>query len=198
MTVRRSLLFSMMLIGAVVALATGATTFAPFTDSDTASSPGGVTAGEVALNLKGNPDESITFTGNCTSEVAPGDVCSESLAIMNATGGNGLAVTYTLETWADSDGIDSGASGSGGDTVVDCINVEYDADAVAEGTVANQSTTGAVAGGSGPDADTDDLDPAEEESFLLEVAVDDDDSCQSASATVMGIAIATQSATPHD
>ena len=201
---RRTILISFVIIGAALAVVFGgASSFAPFTDTATGS--GAVAAGELDLLVDLQADDvfDIAFTTGALCEqlnLAPNDVCGQTLSVTN---GGTLSFTYTMTFWADDNGVDNGATGPTGDTLVNCINVYIDegnANASYATITANGSSISDAPAAAGyPGADTSDLAPADTAmEWRLNVTVDDSDACQNASATILGRVEATQSATPHD
>jgi spore coat-associated protein N len=93
--VKRSILLSVLIIGAVAALV-GAGSWAAFTDSGTAS--GTVTAGTVDIKLNGSDTASLTFSSapGCPNAMAPGDSCTATVTVTN--GNSSLALDYTIGT----------------------------------------------------------------------------------------------------
>jgi predicted ribosomally synthesized peptide with SipW-like signal peptide len=80
---KRSILLSIMIIGAVAALVSGAT-FAVFSDSGTAS--GQVSTGNVVLYLNGDNPGVVDFSlgsDGCPANLGYGDGCYSDLEIMN-------------------------------------------------------------------------------------------------------------------
>jgi predicted ribosomally synthesized peptide with SipW-like signal peptide len=203
---------SLMVIGAVVAVVAGASTFAPFTDEETIS--GGVTAGVLKLDLDdvgtSASDTTITFdpTATCGAMV-PGSGCSVLIEICNGetssgtctASGSNLEFTYagdiqetgdpdscfvaTLTETASTDTVI--AAGASDATITDAI--------AGDGTAGDFDHDG-VAGQDGANADS--LDPGERDQFTLTVTLDDDNACQGDTVSYAVHVLATQSASPHD
>ena len=86
---KRSILFSMLIIGAVAALVTSAS-YAGFNDTDSAS--GTVTAGTVVLDDGGVETFDINFPGpSCPGPLGVGDICNNGVPGVSG----GYALTYT-------------------------------------------------------------------------------------------------------
>ncbi len=121
---KRSILMSLVVIGAVVALLAGGATFAPFTDSD--SDKGEVTAGNVEIEVLGTG--TLTFDApvvSCPSPMAPGDTCTASVQVQN-TGD----LTVTLSDPSHSITNVSGGEGTcdAGDWTTATANLSYTPD----------------------------------------------------------------------
>jgi predicted ribosomally synthesized peptide with SipW-like signal peptide len=198
---RRSILFSLMVIGAVIAVVAGASTFSAFTSSDSIS--GTVTAGKLKVDLDQTSGTEIdtTFTlGNgtdCdTGEMAPGDDCVVNLTVQNENPSN-LEFTYVLDV------------AKTGDISPSCFTLKIDTVTHSVGTDVTSTTIAGPAdavqikhlensiGGDTTDA----LDPNDSDSFNLHVAIpvtETRDACQGVALTITASVVATQSTTPHD
>jgi len=79
---KRSILMSLVVIGAAVALLAGGATFAPFTDTD--SDSGSVTAGNVEITVEGTGTLKFDAPAvSCPTPMAPGDTCTASVEVTN-------------------------------------------------------------------------------------------------------------------
>jgi len=88
----RSMLLSVTMIGAVLAVFAAASTFAAFTSSD--SDSGSVTAGTVNITVEGTGAPGLVFTtgsAGCDLALAPGDICGPDT--VTVTNNGPLAVT---------------------------------------------------------------------------------------------------------
>ena len=88
---KRSILLSLMIIGAVAAMISGAT-FSAFTDSDDAT--GTLTTGNVNVTL-GN-SESFSFSPSCTNPIGSDDICTSTVAVTYG-GTNSLPASLALD-----------------------------------------------------------------------------------------------------
>lgn len=82
---KRSILLSLLVIGAAGAFMFGTGTFAPFTATD--SDEGTITAGTVSITVLGSG--TLDFTdgaGGCDSAVLPGDTCGPDTVTVTNTG----------------------------------------------------------------------------------------------------------------
>ena len=80
----RSMLLSVTVIGAVLAVFATASTFAAFTTSD--SDSGTVTAGDVEIDVHGTDNPGLVFNdpiASCPSPMAPGDSCTATVTVEN-------------------------------------------------------------------------------------------------------------------
>lgn len=107
---KRSVLVSLMLIGAVIAVVAGASTFSAFMDSATGTSDM-VTAGTVDVVVNSETDDVFDWTWSTGTHCNPGkmappsgaftgDVCTQQLTINNA---GTLAFTYTVAAKVEDD-----------------------------------------------------------------------------------------------
>lgn len=166
----RSMLLSVTMIGAVLAVFAAASTFAAFTSSDTDS--GTVTAGTATIRLQGTaatPGE-ITFgpgAAGCPVNLAPGNSCVATVTVTNE---GSLAVVLTPDPTTD---IDVSTT----DTVdpAGCTPADWSASA---GTFVDPN-----------------LDPGESTTFELTVTLDGaaNNGCQGETATVE-VTVAAESA----
>ena len=116
---KRSILLSLLIIGAVAAMVGGAS-FSAFTDQESAS--GTVTAGTVQVGLTPTGSGSLTWTGTgCPGPIGTGDTCTSTVDV-DYTGN--LAATMDLVltdndaagcfnvsgTWTADDGTPTGAA----------------------------------------------------------------------------------------
>jgi predicted ribosomally synthesized peptide with SipW-like signal peptide len=88
---KRSILISLMIIGAVAAMISGAT-FSAFTDSDDVT--GTLTTGNVTVSV-GNSD-SFNFSPSCTDPIGSYDVCTSTVAVTYG-GTNSLPASLALD-----------------------------------------------------------------------------------------------------
>jgi Ca2+-binding RTX toxin-like protein len=159
-----------------------------------ASPPGGriaLAAGAVDISVDGSGGGgSIVFApALCATMLAPGDPCTDTLVVRNAGGAGDFSLTYTITVWADANNTDNGAPGPAGDTIMSCFNVHLVQPAPADGLgVGNASTEGPLAGSF--------LILGATESWGLEVSVEDDNSCQGQTATIIVLVVATDAASP--
>lgn len=167
---KRSILFSALVIGAVLSIVAGASTFATFTDQATGSQT--VTAGSVDVEVNNDTDDAfaITFGGaSCTApgNMAFGDSCTFTLNVKNA--GTLSFTTSFLVGETDTN---------------NCFT-----------TALTGLPAGDVEGG---DADND-HDPADTHAATLTTTLDNDAAvCQGAANTVSVTIDATQSPSPHN
>ncbi len=130
----RSILISVLVIGAVLAIVAGVGTYATFTDTD--SSSGDVKAGtvDISANAEG-PDTDLAFTTgslSCPDNLAIGDACTADVTVTN----NGsLAVDYT----GSAGEIETAPNGGS-----DCFSVALDATLTSGALAASGSATGTV------------------------------------------------------
>ena len=97
---KRSILISLLVIGAAAALL-GAGTFATWTTSG--SDSGTITAGGLAIQVKGS-GASLAFSGSgarCPNKVMPGDICNDTVTVTNNSTTN---VTITAVDASESGG----------------------------------------------------------------------------------------------
>ncbi len=172
---RRSILTSFVVIGAVLALVMGASTFAVFTDQTTGtadiSAAGTVdivmqsdASDEVALNTL---NESNDCNPGPTGGLAGGEYCDVVFTLENPTGN--LSADWSFDVSDDESGTD-------------CYSEE----------ILDKATLEA---GDAPDGDHN---PGDSHDVTLRVTLADDNDCQGATTTVTVTVDAQQSSTPHD
>jgi predicted ribosomally synthesized peptide with SipW-like signal peptide len=173
--VKRSILLSGLIIGAVLSIVAGAGTFATFTDSATGTQT--LNSGTVDVLVDGTASDNFTInmTGpGCPSDMAFGDSCSWTATVEN-DGSLSFTTAYTIVEVESTDPHD-------------CWTVTY---------------TGLPAGDAeGGDADAD-HDPGDSHSTTLTATLDnpgggDDNICQGATDDITLTIDATQSPSPHD
>jgi predicted ribosomally synthesized peptide with SipW-like signal peptide len=203
---RRTTLFSFLVIGVVLATVFGAGTFAPFTSQDDIS--GTVTAGDAEIDLAdptGGPDplvfEPSLECGELTDD--PQDECETDFTITN---------TGNLELFYG--GVTATVTESGDDTT-NCFEATLSFVSTTSG-----DSTGAVTGGTAAvpnnsslqiqhsenagqegagNADADSLDPTEVDTYNLDVnLVDAAAECQELIVTYTIDVTGTQSSSPHN
>ena len=203
---RRSILTSFVLIGAVLALVAGASTFAVFTDEDAIE--GTITAGTINVDLAdiGDSPEEATLTFDLTSvcgEMTPEDTCDVDIQICNGTTtatvcaatGSNLEGTVTTGTVTESADPDSCFSGD----ITGAAPVSIGDGAVGDTGAADTATFTTTETPDGDGAPHDDsLDPGESVTVTLTVSLDDDDACQGDSVTYAVDVTLSQSSSPHD
>lgn len=195
---RRSVLASMLVICAVLALAAGASTFSAFSDSASGTS-NQLTAGTVDVVVNDDTDDNfeISFGLSCVAAaLAPGEVCTQEIAVRNA---GSLGFTYAVDAWSDTNGLDDGDGGPAGDTLVSCYKVHLQQPA---GSAPNYATV--LAGNSSISAMAPAAYPAnghlgatQSQTWRLSVVIDSDGACSGAEAYILMRVVAVQSANPH-
>ena len=197
---RRSILTSFVVIGAVLALVVGAGTFAVFTDTDDIA--GTVGAGTLQVVLQdGNPVNQAALSFEMGTDACPaladGESCTTTVEVIHDTGSN-LEFSYT------------GTLAESGDTADDCFSAALSSFANSNTTTApasnttpltnngTQETFSHAEGNAPPDA-TDALDPSETDSMTLTVTLGGPNACQGVGPVTYTVTVnATQSSTPHD
>lgn len=112
---KRSILFSLLVIGAVVALVAGAGTFAPFTTSD--DDAGEVTATTLSITVAGTGTlDFSTGDAGCPTDLLPGDTCEDTVTVTNFSG---VEVEITDVSIVESDPLEDCALGNSLSTVTD-------------------------------------------------------------------------------
>ena len=215
---KRSILFSLLVIGVALTLVTTGSTYSVFTDFSTGSIA--TTSGTLDLLVHGDSDieeansdasdgdgqgTSFTFTlagTDCVLDnLFPTIVCTRLLTIGND---GSLSFTYSVDVWADVNGTDDGALGFADDTLEPCFDVALDVTGGAEPTYAAVDTaddsdvTGAPGANAYPLSDDTDLAPTETMQVRVSAVVDDDNTCQTTSGFVVVTVQAAQSLTPLD
>lgn len=171
---RKSILFSVMVIGAALAIVAGASSFATFTDSSTATTTS-LTAGTVKMDINGTHGTvGVTLAGtNCpqTGNMAFNDSCTVSYNVNN-TGTLSVVFSYI-------DSFTSTPTGCYSTSVTEPVNDgSADPDVnPGSGVIASVTVTLNNLGAGHPALDN---------------------ACQSATFTGSVAITATQSATPHD
>lgn len=124
-------------------------------------------------------DASGTFVftpAQCHTQIASLSQCATSLLVSNVGGSNSVHFEYSVEIWADADGVDSGDPGSAGDTLSSCFTVS-----LSQGILAAPAPTASRVG------------PIfgylihlnESHDWRARVAVKPDNACQGATTTVI-------------
>jgi predicted ribosomally synthesized peptide with SipW-like signal peptide len=202
---RRSILFSLMVIGAVIAVVAGASTFSAFTSTDNIS--GTVTAGKLKIDLAdtgATPSEnSLTFDLNTAcGEMTPTDTCTVLIQLCNGTSAAGVCTgspSSNLEEYISAATFEELAGDSdncfSGVLTTDTANGRTIS--IADGTV-GATGTGDTATFTVDSAATESLDPGDFVVMKLTVSLADDNACQGDAATYKLSVTATQTNTPHD
>jgi hypothetical protein len=219
---KRTILFSLLVIGVAITLVTTGSTYSVFTDSSTGSTPGGDGINAATLDVLVNGDSD---TAEATSTAADGDgqttsftftlagtdcvvdnLFPEVVCTRLATVGNGgsISLTYTADVWADDNGVDDGALGVTDDTTVACFDVALDLTGGAAplygavDTADLSSAAGAPGANAYPTTDDTDLAPGELMQVRVSAVVDDDNACQAQTGYIIVTIQAEQSASPLD
>jgi len=178
---RRSILMSVLAIGAAIAIVTGASTFATFSDQATVNSAT-LTAGKVDITVNGGENVTATIAGytcdmgGSASNFAYGQTCTFDITTANKASPNStLSVVLTTNF-----------PGTVTESVAGCFSKSFPLQA------------GVAEGG---DLDVD-LDPGQNVVTTLTVKLDghvgSENDCQGASISLAFTVTGTQSPTPHD
>jgi hypothetical protein len=195
--VRRSILTSLVVIGAVVALVMGATTFAVFTETNTLTNAGApLSSGSFDLVL--TDEESTTVLSFSPVETA---------ACANMADGDACATTFTVTNGGSLEFIYTGSVSEAGDVAANCFVPTLaltegnggDAQPTVDGTDFDLALAAAGDGGNGDALDPD----GETDTYTLTVTltapVDNSIACQGIEDVVYTVSVtATQSASPQD
>jgi len=217
---KRSILFSLLVVGVALTLVTTGGTYSVFTDSSTGSAD--VESATLDVLVNGDTDTlGVTSTaddgdGQATAftftlagaDCDPDSLYPTSVCTRLATIGNDgtLSFTWAADVWADGNGTDDGAAGPTDDTLAPCFDVDLDVTGGAAPTYSTVDTAevsseaGAPAANAYPTSVGDDTDlaPGEEMQVRVTAVVDDDNACQTQTGAIMVRILASQSATPLD
>lgn len=209
---KRTTLFSLLVIGVAIGIAYSGSTFSLWTDSSTGSTAVATQDLDLLVDGDGNitndaddgsgQDVGFVFTfaldeGCEPTALLPGVVCSRELTITN---GGDVPFTWEAFAWSDGDGEDTDLNGPTGDDVGNsCFNVAFgdtvtyeDLDAIDD----DSEATEAPAAGSYPGANTDALEASESMTLQVNAAVADDNDCQSLTGDFIVVTILATQYTP--
>jgi hypothetical protein len=214
---KRSILFSLLVVGVALTLVTTGGTYSVFTDSSLGSAE--VDSATLDVLVNGDTDTGVTSTtadgdGQATAftfslegtdcdmaNMFPTAVCTRLATIGND---GSLSFTFSADVWADADGTDDNANGSTDETLATCFDVDLDVTGAAAASYSTidtadaSSETGAPGANAYPTTDDTDLAPGETMQIRVSAVVDDDNACQAQAGTIMVRILASQSATPTD
>jgi hypothetical protein len=217
---KRSILFSLLVVGVALTLVTTGGTYSVFTDASTGSAE----VDSATLDLLVNGDEDVNVVQSTAADgdgqgasftfslagtdcdlnaLYPTIVCTRLITVGND---GDLSFTYSIDAWSDVDNTDDGAAGLAGDTTEDCFDIALDITGGAAPSYATVDTADASSDTDAPAANAypttvgDDTDLAAGETMQLRVSavVDDDNACQTTTGFIMVTIQASQSATPLD